>query len=140
MVPIILHFDGRDNIDGTSIVRFPKLNYGAPYFFGLRVRLEDESYRVWDAENIRWRIKLRPADKSELLILEKYYGNFEVAGDTLNFVVKAEDWLEVQIPHSENVLEMDVPFSYVVEFLDIGGAITERFCHGSGFITVNMDF
>jgi hypothetical protein len=140
MQPIILHFDGRDNVDGSSIVRFPKLNYGAPYKFGLRVRMEDESYREWTAENIRWKIKLRPADKAELLVLEKYFGNFEVHGDTLEFVIKADDWIDVQVPQSANVLEMDVPFAYVVEFLDIGGAIIERFCHGSGFITVNMDF
>lgn len=140
MVPIILHFDGKDNLDGASIVRFPKLNYGAPYKFGLRVRLEDESYREWDADNIRWRIKLRPADKAELLVLEKEFGNFTVEGDTLNFIVKASDWDNIKVPHSANVLEMDVPFAYVVEFLNGGGEITERFCHGSGFITVNMDF
>jgi len=140
MLPIQLVFDSKDNVDGASIVRFPKLNHGAPYRFGLRVRLEDESYRVWDQPNIRWRIKLRPIDKAELMVLEKTDGNFEVNGDTLEFVIKAEDWEEVSIPNSANVLEMDVPFAHVVEFLDGSDVVTERFAQGSGFITVALDF
>lgn len=138
MVPIVLRFDAIPNVDGSSVVHFPKLNYGAPYDFGLRVRLEDESYRQWDADNIRWRIKLRPLDKAELMVLEKYFGNFTVEGDTLHFIIKTSDWEGVNVPNSANVLEMDVPFAFVVEFLDVGGEVTERFAHGSGFITVNL--
>jgi hypothetical protein len=140
--PIKLRFDSVDNVDGSDVVRFPKLNEGAPYSFGLRVRLEDDSYRVWDAPGIRWRIKLRPGDKHELMTLTKAAGNFSVddASDTLTFIVKASDWDEVVLPESMNYLEMDVPFAHVVEFLDVDGNVTERFAQGSGFITVDLDF
>jgi hypothetical protein len=105
--------------------------------------VEDTLYRDWDdVVGIRWRIKLRPGDKHELMTLTKAAGNFLVdsASDTLTFVVKASDWTGVVLPQSNNVLEMDVPFAFVVEFLDAGGIVTERFAQGSGFITVNLDF
>lgn len=141
--PIKLRFDGVNNVDGADIVRFPKLSQGAPYSFGLRIRNEDDSYRDWDAiEGIRWRIKLRPGDKHELLVLTKAAGNFVIdsESDTLTFVVKATDWTDVVLPESMNHLEMDVPFAHVVEFLDAEGVVTERFAQGSGFITVDLVF
>jgi hypothetical protein len=147
MSPIKLRFDGVNNVSGENIIHFPKLSQGAPYSFGLRIRLEGEGeeavYRDWDAiSGMRWRIKLRPGDKHELMTLTKAAGNFVIdsASDTLTFVLKASDWAEVVLPQSNNVLEMDVPFAFVVEFLDAGGIVTERFAQGSGFITVNLDF
>lgn len=143
MTPLKLNFDGKANVDGADVVRFPRLSQGAPYSFGLRVRLEDDSYRVWDAPNIRWRIKLRPGDKHELMVLEKANGNFTVdeASDTLTFIVKTTDWENVELGQpSMNVLEMDVPFAHVVEFLDGAGVVTERFAQGYGLITVDLNF
>lgn len=140
MVPLQIRFDGQPNENGAAILRFPKLNKGAPYTFGLRVRFEDETYRQWDTPGIRWRIKLRPGDKHELMVLTKAAGNFVVDGDTLQFVVKQSDWDDVTIPVSTNHLEMDYPFAHVVEFLDENGTVTERFAQGSGFITTNLDF
>jgi len=144
MTPLNIRFDGQPNVQGSNIVRMPKLNQGAPYSFGLRIRLEDQTYRDWDAVvEMRWRIKLRPADKHELFTLLKSEGNFLVdsATDTLTFVMKASDWVDVTLPQSANHLEMDVPFSFVVEFLDAvgeAGVVTERFAQGSGFISVNL--
>lgn len=143
MSPIKLRFDGVNNVDGSDIVRFPKLSQGAPYSFGLRIRLEDDSYRDWDAiPDMRWRIKLRPGDKHELFVLLKSEGNFTIdsASDTLSVVIKATDWEGVVLPQSTNHLEMDVPFAHVIEFLDAEGVVTERFAQGSGFITVSLDF
>jgi hypothetical protein len=107
----------------------------------LRVRNEELVYREWTAPNIRWRIKLRPSDKHELMVLEKANGNFTVDDltDTLTFVVKASDWDEVVLQNSANHMELDVPFSFVVEFLDAEGAVTERFAQGSGLISVSLD-
>lgn len=140
MVPMQLRFDGQANVDGGSIVHFPKLNHGAPYRFSLRVRLEDDTYRVWDAPKIRWRIKLRPADKAELLVLTLTNGNFEVDGDDLVFIIKATDWTDIVLPVSPNHLEMDAAFAHVVEFLDAEDVVTERFAQGSGLITSSLDF
>lgn len=140
MVPLQIRFDGQPNENGAAILRFPKLNEGAPYLFGLRVRFEDETYRQWDAPNIRWRMKFRPGDKHEIMVLTKAAGNFVVNGDTLQFVIKVTDWQGVKIPKSANHLEMDYPFAHVVEFLDEGGQVTERFAQGSGFITASLDF
>lgn len=145
MSPIKLRFDGVNNVDGQDIVHFPKLSQGAPYAFGFRIRLETDPdvYREWDAiPAMRWRIKLRPGDKHDLMVLTKAAGNFTIdsASDTLTFVVKASDWANVVLPQSNNVLEMDVPFAHIVEFLDAEGVVTERFAQGSGFITVNLDF
>lgn len=140
MVPLQIRFDGQPNENGAAILRFPKLNQGAPYLFGLRVRYENNTYRPWDMPNIRWRIKLRPGDKHELMILTKADGNFVVNGDTLQFVINESDWEGVVIPVSTNHLELDYPFAHVVEFLDEEGKVTERFAQGSGFITTNLDF
>lgn len=138
--PLIIRFDGQDNVNGADVLRFPKLNQGAPYAFGLRVRYEDTTYRAWTMSNVRWRIKLRPGDKHEVLDLSMANGNFTVVGDTLNFIVKTSDWVNVNLPKSTNHLEMDVPFAHVVEFLDSAGVVTERFAQGSGFITTDLNF
>lgn len=141
MPPLNIRFDGAPNVQGSNIIRLPKLNQGAPYLFGLRVQNEDTTYRSWDSVvEIRWRIKLRPADKHELLVLYLTAGNFTVDGgtDTLNFIVKASDWTDVVLPQSVNHLEMDVPFSFVIEFLDVDGAVVERFAQGNGLISVNL--
>jgi len=139
MVPLNMRFDSVPNTQGSNIVRMPKLNQGAPYSFGLRVRHEDNSYRNWtDIPEIRWRIKLRPSDKADLMVLTKSAGNFVVDGNTLNFVVKASDWEGVILPKSPNHMEMDVPFAFVVEFLDADGVVTERFAQGSGLISVSL--
>lgn len=144
MVPITMRFDGVANVLGSNTVRMPKLNQGAPYSFGLRVRMEDDSYRDWSTiVGIRWRIKLRPSDLTDLMVLTKANGNFTVttdlvANDTLSFVLAAADWDNVVLPRSPNHMEMDVPFSHVVEFLDAGGVVTERFAQGSGLISVSL--
>jgi hypothetical protein len=143
MTPLNIRFDGAPNVQGTNIVRMPKLCQGAPYSYGIRIRLEDDSYRDFSTVvGMRWRIKLRPADKAELMVLTLADGNFTVTGDNddiLTFVVAAADWEEVVLPQSSNHLEMDVPFSFVVEFLDAEGVVTERFAQGSGLISVNLD-
>jgi hypothetical protein len=144
MVPLNIRFDGAPNVQGSNIVRMPKLNQGAPYSFALRVRNEDLTYRDFTIPHgIRWRIKLRPKDSIDLMVLTKALGNFNISqqtstGDTLTFMVKTSDWASLSLPKSENHLEMDVPFSFVVEFLDIGGVVTERFAQGSGLISVNL--
>ena len=144
MIPLTIRFDGAANIEGSSVVRLPKLNQGAPYRFSLRIRNEDTTYRTYtDVIDMRWRIKLRPSDSQDLMVLTKTNGNFDVtttttADDTLSFVVNAADWANVEIPRSSNHMEMDVPFSFVVEILDAGGAVTERFAQGSGLISVSM--
>lgn len=144
MVPLPIRFDGVQNIFGSHIVHMPKLSQGAPYSFGFRIRFEDDSYRNFDTVvGMRWRIKLRPSDIDDLMVLTKANGNFTVTtevfpGDTLRFVVKADDWVNVNLPRSPNHMDMDVPFSHVVEFLDAEGEVTERFAQGSGLISVSM--
>jgi len=144
MVPLNMRFDGTPNIFGSNIVRMPKLFEGAPYSFGFRVRFEDDSYRNFSVvENIRWRIKLRPSDKLDLMILTKAAGNFTVTddasnGDLLTFVVHAADWEGIVLPRSPNHMEMDVPFAFVVEFLNGDNVVTERFAQGSGLISTNL--
>ena len=140
MIPLNLFFDGAKNVQGSNVVHLPKLNQGAPYSFGLKVRYEDDSYRSWaDIVEIRWKVKLRPADKHELLELYLSAGNFVVQGDQLNFVVKAVDWDGVVLPQSVNYLETDVPFTFVMEILDAEGKVLERFAHGSGLIAVDLN-
>jgi hypothetical protein len=143
MTPLNIRFDGAPNVQGANIVRMPKLCQGAPYSYGIRIRLEDESYRDFSTVvGMRWRIKLRPADKAELMTLTLANGNFTVTGDNddmLTFVIAADDWEDIVLPQSSNHLEMDVPFSFVVEFLDAEGVVTERFAQGSGLISVNLD-
>jgi len=142
MTPLNLRFDGVANVQGSNIVRLPKICQGAPYLFGLRVRMEDGvTYRSWTSiPQMRWRIKLRPADKDEIFVLLKSDGNFTITeNDTLNFKIKADDWEGVTLPNSANHLEMDVPFSHVVEFLDAYGVVTERFAQGSGLISVDLN-
>ena len=146
MIPLNIRFDGAANVQGSNIVRMPKLSQGAPYSFGLRIRLEDESYREWDGvAGIRWRLKLAPADTMDLMILTLANGNFVIEeDDTLKFIVKASDWAQVKLPQSANHMEMDVPFSFVVEFLaapegeETEGVVVERFAQGSGLISVNL--
>lgn len=140
MVPLQIRFDGQPNENGAAILRFPKLNLGAPYQMSLRVRFEDETYRQWTMEGVRWRIKLRPGDKHELMTLTMANGNFVVTGDTLEFRIAVRDWDNVVIPQSTNHLELDYPFAHVIEFLDSSGNVTERFAQGSGLITTNLDF
>lgn len=140
MVPLQIRFDGQPNENGAAILRFPKLNLGAPYQFSLRVRFEDNTYRQWTMEGVRWRIKLRPGDKHELMTLTMANGNFVVTGDTLEFRIATSDWQDVVIPQSTNHLELDYPFAHVIEFLDSSGNVTERFAQGSGLITTNLDF
>lgn len=144
MVPLNMRFDGVANILGSHIVRMPKLSQGAPYSFGLRIRFEDNTYRDFSTvAGMRWRIKLRPSDLSDLMVLTLDNGNFTVTtsvytGDTLTFAIAAADWEGITIPHSPNHMELDVPFSFVVEFLDGAGIVTERFAQGSGLISASL--
>lgn len=147
MVPLDIRFDGAANILGSHIVRMPKLSQGAPYAFGFKIRYEDNTYRNFEPVETplyaRWRIKLRPSDLSDLMVLTKANGNFIVStdlftNDTLTFVVKATDWTDITIPRSANHMDMDVPFSFVVEFMTAGGVVTERFAQGSGLISVSL--
>ena len=144
MVPLNMRFDGQPNVFGSNIVRMPKLFEGAPYSFGLRIRFEDDSYRNFSTVvGIRWRIKLRPADKLDLMVLTKEAGNFRIEddmsnSDKLTFIVHASDWETVTLPRSPNHMEMDVPFAFVVEFLDAEGVVVERFAQGSGLISTNL--
>lgn len=145
MVPLIIRFDGVPNTFGSHTVHMPKLYQGAPYRFGFKIRFEDDSYRNFETVvGMRWRIKLRPSDQADLMVLTKANGNFVVEtdlfpGDTLNFVIAAADWTNVNLPRSPNHMDMDVPFSFVLEFLDAGGVVTERFAQGSGLISVSLD-
>ena len=144
MVPLNMRFDGQPNVFGSNIVRMPKLCEGAPYAFGFRIRFEDDSYRNFSVvPNMRWRIKLRPSDKLDLMVLTKTNGNFNVTndasnGDLLTFVVHASDWEGIVLPRSPNHLELDVPFAFVVEFQDADEVVTERFAQGSGLISTNL--
>lgn len=144
MVPLNMLFNGQPNIFHSNIVRMPKLHQGAPYNFGFKIKFDDDTYRDFSTvEGMRWRIKLRPADISDLMVLTLEEGNFEVTtdvveNDTLNFVLAADDWEGVVIPRSVNHMEMDVPFAFVVEFLDANGVVNERFAQGSGLISVSM--
>ena len=144
MVPLNIRFDGAPNVQGSSIVRMPKLSQGAPFSFGLRIRNEDTTYRDFSTVvEMRMRIKLRPSASQDLMVLTKTNGNFSVTtdtsnGDTLTILLSASDWANIQIPRSVNHMEMDVPFSFVIEFLDGGGVVTERFAQGSGLISVNL--
>lgn len=145
MVPLNIRFDGVPNVLGSNIVRMPKLYEGAPYSFGFRIRFEDDTYRNFEpVVDMRWRIKLRPSDISDLLVLTKSNGNFSVTsspnwtGDILKFIVKASDWATVTLPRSTNHMELDVPFSHVVEFLDAEGVVVERFAQGHGLISTNL--
>lgn len=144
MVPINMRFDSVPNVLGSNIVRMPKLNEGAPYNFGFRIRYEDLTYRDFSLDvNMRWRIKLRPSDSEDLMVLTKAAGNFVVStetipNDTLNFVIKASDWNGIVLPRSPNHMEMEVPFAFVVECLDAGGVVVERFAQGSGLISIDL--
>lgn len=144
-VPINIRFDGAANVQGSNIVRMPRLNQGAPYHFGFRIRFEDDTYRDFSTVvEARWRIKLRPSDMTDLMVLRKSEGNFVittevVANDTINFVLDAADWDGIQIPRSVHHMELDVPFSTVIEFLDAEGVVVERFAQGSGLISVSLD-
>ena len=144
MVPLNMRFDGTPNIFGSNIVRMPKLFEGAPYSFGLRIKFEDDSYRNFSTvAGMRWRIKLRPSDTLDLMVLTKANGNFTVTddmsnGDKLTFVVHASDWEGIVLPKSPNHMEMDVPFAFVVEFLDAEGVVVERFAQGSGLISTSL--
>lgn len=141
MVPLNMRFDGAANVQGSNMVRLPKLSQGAPYSFGIRIRDEAAVYRVWGTiSEMVWRIKLRPSDKHELMTLRLSTGNFVIdpLTNTLSFVVKAADWDGIEIPQSENHMELDVPFSFVVEFLNSSGVVVERFAQGSGLISVNL--
>ena len=144
MVPINMRFDSVANVLNSNIVRMPKLNQGAPYNFGFRIRFEDDTYRDFSEDvEMRWRIKLRPSDSEDLMVLYKSYGNFVVStevldNDTLNFVIKATDWEGIVLPRSPNHMEMEVPFAFVVECLDAGGVVVERFAQGSGLISVDL--
>ena len=144
MVPLNMRFDGTPNIFGSNIVRMPKLFEGAPYSFGLRIKFEDDSYRNFSTvAGMRWRIKLRPSDTLDLMVLTKANGNFTVTddmsnSDKLTFVVHASDWEGIVLPKSPNHMEMDVPFAFVVEFLDADGVVVERFAQGSGLISTSL--
>lgn len=144
MVPLNIRFDGTPNVFGSSIPKMPKLYEGAPYSFGFRIKFEDDSYRNFSTvEEIRWRIKLRPSDTQDLMVLTKTNGNFTVTndesiGDRLTFVVHASDWDNVVLPKSPNHMEMDVPFAFVVEFLNAEGVVVERFAQGSGLISTSL--
>lgn len=144
MVPLNIRFDGAPNVQGSNIVRMPKLCQGAPYSFGLRIRNEDLTYRNFSTVvGMRMRIKLRPSDTQDLMVLTKADGNFNVTtetstGDTLTLVIAASDWANIDLPRSANHMEMDVPFAFIIEFLDAGGVVTERFAHGSGLISVDL--
>ena len=140
MVPLQIIFYGQQIEIGAAILRFPNLKLGAPYQFSLSVRFEDETYRQWTMQGVRWRIKLRPGDKHELMVLTMANGNFVVTGDTLEFRIAVSDWANVVIPQSTNHLELDYPFAHVIEFLDSDSNVTERFAQGSGLITTNLDF
>jgi hypothetical protein len=144
MVPLNMRFDGTPNVFGSNIVRMPKLFEGAPYSFGLRIKFEDDSYRNFSTVvGMRWRIKLRPSDTLDLMVLTKENGNFTVTDDASNsdkltFVVHASDWEGIVLPKSPNHMEMDVPFAFVVEFLDAEGVVVERFAQGSGLISTSL--
>jgi hypothetical protein len=144
MVPINMRFDGAANVEGSNIVRLPKLNEGAPYSFSLRIRNEDLSYRDFSSvSGMRMRIKLRPSDTQDLMVLTLAAGNFVVStedtlGDTLTIVITVADWTNIVLPRSTNHMEMDVPFAFVWEFLTLGGAVNERFAQGSGLISVSL--
>lgn len=144
MVPLNIRFDGVPNVLGSNIPHMPKLYEGAPYSFGFRIRFEDDTYRDFGPiHEMRWRLKLRPSDIADLMVLTKSNGNFVIStqtspNDTLHFTLKASDWEGIELPRSTNHMEMDVPFSFVVEFLDAGGVVTERFAQGSGLISVNL--
>ena len=144
MVPLNMRFDGTPNIFGSNIVRMPKLFEGAPYSFGLRIKFEDDSYRNFSTVvGMRWRIKLRPSDTLDLMVLTMANGNFTVTDDASNsdkltFVVHAADWEGITLPKSPNHMEMDVPFAFVVEFLDAEGVVVERFAQGSGLISTSL--
>lgn len=144
MIPLTIRFDGAPNVQGSNIVRTPKLSEGAPYSFGLRIRNQDLTYRDFSTVvGMRMRIKLRPSDTQDLMVLTKADGNFTVTtetdpGDTLTLVINAADWDNVVLPRSANHMELDVPFAFVIEFLDAGGVVTERFAHGSGLISVSL--
>ena len=144
MVPLNIKFDGSPNVQGSNIVRMPKLCQGAPYSFGLRIRNEDASYRDFGSlYEIRMRVKLRPADHQDLMVLYKSTGNFLVTdntsnGDTLTLVITPANWFNIPLPRSVNHMEMDVPFAFVIEFLDGEGTVTERFAQGSGLISVSL--
>lgn len=144
MVPLNMRFDGTPNVFGSNIVRMPKLFEGAPYSFGLRIKFEDDSYRNFSTVvGMRWRIKLRPSDTLDLMVLTKDNGNFTVTNDASNsdkltFVVHASDWEGISLPKSPNHMEMDVPFAFVVEFLDAEGVVVERFAQGSGLISTSL--
>jgi hypothetical protein len=144
MVPLNMRFDGTPNIFGSNIVRMPKLFEGAPYSFGLRIKFEDDSYRNFSTVvGMRWRIKLRPSDTLDLMVLTKANGNFNVTDDVSNsdkltFVVHASDWEGIVLPKSPNHMEMDVPFAFVVEFLNAEGVVVERFAQGSGLISTSL--
>ncbi len=144
MVPLNMRFDGTPNIFGSNIVRMPKLFEGAPYSFGLRIKFEDDSYRNFSTvAGMRWRIKLRPSDTLDLMVLTKANGHFSVTddmsnSDKLTFIVHASDWEGIVLPKSPNHMEMDVPFAFVVEFLDAEGVVVERFAQGSGLISTSL--
>lgn len=147
MVPINMRFDSVPNVLESNIVRMPKLNQGAPYRFGFRIRYEDNTYRDFSLDvEMRWRIKLRPTDSEDLMVLYKSNGNFEVdtdviENDTLYFVIDASDWDGIVLPKSPNHMELDVPFCFIVEVLDAtgpDGVVTERFAQGSGYIATSM--
>lgn len=145
MVPLNMRFDSVANVQGSNVVHLPKLFQGAPYSFGIRIRNEDDSYRNFSTVvGMRWRVKLAPADRAEIFVLTKSDGNFTVTdvesndGSMLTFVITADDWEGVVLPKSSNHLEMDVPFSFVMEFLDAEGVVVERFAQGSGLISADL--
>lgn len=144
MIPLNIRFDSAPNVQGSNVVHVPKLNQGAPYLFSLRIRNEDGSYRDFGSvPEVRMRIKLRPSDTQDLMVLTKTTGNFifsteTSANDTFTWAINTLDWATVTLPRSSNYMETDVPFTFVIEFLDIGGVVTERFAQGSGFISVNL--
>lgn len=144
MLSLNMRFDGAPNVQGSNIVRMPKLYQGAPYSFGFRIRNDDLTFRDFTSvEGIRMRMKLHPADRVDLMVLTKANGNFTVTtetstGDTISIVVAADDWNNVILPHSVNHMEMDVPFAFVIEFLDAEDKVVERFAQGSGLISVSL--
>lgn len=144
MVPLTIRFDGAPNVQGSNIVRLPKLAQGAPFAFSMKIRLEDTTYRDFSTVvGMRLRAKLRPADTTVLMTLTKAAGNFVVStesstGDTLTIVVKESDWANIRLPLSSNHMELDVPFAHVIEFLDAEGKVVERFAQGSGLISVSL--
>jgi hypothetical protein len=146
MVPLNMRFDGAPNVQGSNIVRMPKFNEGAPYSFSFRVRNEDLSYRDFSlVPGIRMRIKLRPSDTKDFMVLTKKVtnSNFVVstqtdAGDTLALVLHVSDWAGLNVPRSANHMELDVPFSFVIEFLNLSDVVTERFAQGTGLISIDL--